>query len=127
MSLLLERGAEVDHRDSEGMTALLVAAFEGHSEVCELLLEGGADVDHADSTGRTPLFAAASMGHAHVVSSVFFCRLRRSVSSSRVEPRKANIRVTRAGARIWGKWRPGPDAALYGNAFLFFSVRSVTR
>lgn len=58
----------MDHRDSEAMTALLVAAFEGHAEVCELLLEGGADVDHADATGRTPLFAAASMGHAHVVS-----------------------------------------------------------
>ena len=58
---------QVDHRDHDGMTPLLVAAYEGHHEVCELLLESDADVDHGDNSGRTPLQAAASMGHAKVI------------------------------------------------------------
>ncbi|KAG8226334.1 hypothetical protein J437_LFUL009911 [Ladona fulva] len=72
VSILLERGAAVDHEDHEGMTALLVAAFEGHRDVCELLLEYEADVDHSDGAGRTPLWAAASMGHTAVVELLLF-------------------------------------------------------
>lgn len=30
VNILLERGAAVDHQDKDGMTPLLVAAFEGH-------------------------------------------------------------------------------------------------
>lgn len=62
----------MDHRDKDGMTPLLVAAFEGHKDVCELLLEYEADVDHCDITGRTPLWAAASMGHGSVVALLLF-------------------------------------------------------
>lgn len=72
VTILLERGAAVDHQDKDGMTPLLVAAFEGHKDVCELLLEYEADVDHCDATGRTPLWAAASMGHGSVVSLLLF-------------------------------------------------------
>ena len=68
----MERGADVNHQDKDGMTPLLVAAFEGHRDVCELLLEYEADVDHCDATGRTPLWAAASMGHGTVVALLLF-------------------------------------------------------
>ncbi|XP_037086701.1 ankyrin repeat domain-containing protein 50-like [Pollicipes pollicipes] len=72
VALLLERGADVNHQDKEGMTPLLVAAFEGHRDVCELLLEADADVDHTDAAGRCALFAAASMGHHQVVRVLLF-------------------------------------------------------
>ncbi len=55
-----------------GMTPLLVAAYEGHHDVCELLLEGDADVDHTDKNSRSPLQAAASMGHSAVVNLLLF-------------------------------------------------------
>lgn len=54
------------------MTPLLVAAFEGHRDVCDLLLEYDADMDHCDATGRTPLWAAASMGHGSVVKLLLY-------------------------------------------------------
>ncbi|KAM6986089.1 uncharacterized protein ankrd50l [Aplochiton taeniatus] len=77
VSLLLERGANPAHRDQDGMTPLLLAAYEGHEEVVELLLEAGADVDetagpHASAAAATPLLAAAAMGHSGTVGRVLF-------------------------------------------------------
>jgi len=72
VTILLDRGATVDHQDKDGMTPLLVAAFEGHRDVCDLLLEYDADMDHCDVTGRTPLWAAASMGHGSVVKLLLY-------------------------------------------------------
>ncbi|XP_040913251.1 ankyrin repeat domain-containing protein 50 [Toxotes jaculatrix] len=79
-SLLLERGANPGHRDHDGMTPLLLAAYEGHDEIVELLLEAGADVDEtAGPDGNvpaaaavTPLLAAAAMGHMKTVSRLLF-------------------------------------------------------
>ena len=51
---------------------MLVAAFEGHTEVCEVLLEFGADVDHIDGSGRSALLAAASCGHSGVVRRLLY-------------------------------------------------------
>ncbi|GBP48310.1 Ankyrin repeat domain-containing protein 50 [Eumeta japonica] len=66
-ALLLERGADVSKVDREKASPLLVAAFEGHTEICELLLEHEADPEAADAGGRTALWAAASAGHADTV------------------------------------------------------------
>ena len=47
--LLLEAGATVDLADGQGLTALHVAAGEGHADVVRLLLdEGGATINAAD-------------------------------------------------------------------------------
>ena len=72
VAILLEYRADVNHQDNEGMTPLLVAAFEGRRAACELLLEADADVDQADHSGRTPLLAAASMGHSRIVELLLF-------------------------------------------------------
>uniref|UniRef100_A0A3B5MXM9 Uncharacterized protein n=1 Tax=Xiphophorus couchianus TaxID=32473 RepID=A0A3B5MXM9_9TELE len=79
-SLLLERGADPGHRDNDGMTPLLLAAYEGHEDVVELLLEAGADVDESAgpdgsisaAAAVTPLLAAAAMGHMDTVSRLLF-------------------------------------------------------
>ncbi|KAL2797362.1 ankyrin repeat-containing domain protein [Aspergillus keveii] len=60
VQLLLKHGAEVDHRDIDGLTALRLACNFGDTEIMAILLEHGADVDAADPHGMTPLLQVAS-------------------------------------------------------------------
>jgi ankyrin repeat protein len=52
---LLEGGARVEETNSDGNTALHVAAFMCHQEVVELLLEHGAAPDVRNNRGETAL------------------------------------------------------------------------
>ena len=56
----LEQGLDVDRADPDGRTSLMMAAFEGYTEVAEVLLEYGAEVDRIDVSGRTALMYASS-------------------------------------------------------------------
>lgn len=55
------------HRESDGYTALHVAAETGRSELALLLLRAGAEVDALDLRKRTPLVAAAVAGKEQIV------------------------------------------------------------
>ena len=68
MSLLLERGANVEAANENGMTALTAAAFGGHAAVVRALLERGAKKDVADKNGLTAAMLAQQNGHAKVVA-----------------------------------------------------------
>ena len=64
---LLAAGADV-HSKSNGATALLAAAFNGHDKVVAALIVAGADVNFAkDNTGTTALLLSAPGGHDAVV------------------------------------------------------------
>ncbi|OBU00767.2 hypothetical protein VE01_01233 [Pseudogymnoascus verrucosus] len=62
----LDRGAEVDAKDTYGQTPLSWAAGNGHVAVAKLLLHRGAEVDAKDDYGRTPLSWAVGNGHEAV-------------------------------------------------------------
>ena len=67
-ALLLKGGAQVDSRDAEGRTPLMVAAGKGNSEVVAVLLERGATTRAVDDIdGETPLHLAADSGSEEVV------------------------------------------------------------
>jgi hypothetical protein len=59
---LVEAGAEVDHVNNLGETALGGAAWNGHVEATRALLAAGAEVDHASNNGFTALWGAARNG-----------------------------------------------------------------
>ena len=63
MKLLLEKGADVEPKDTKyGPTPLFQALESGHEAVVKRLLEKGADVESEDECGRTPLWWAAEKG-----------------------------------------------------------------
>ncbi|KAL2833492.1 ankyrin repeat-containing domain protein [Aspergillus pseudoustus] len=62
-SLLLERGVEPDGRDKNSRSPLSWAASDGELEVSALLLAHGAEVDSRDNKGWTPLFYAIMGKH----------------------------------------------------------------
>lgn len=58
----LRMGANVNHQDADGESALMAAVKSGKIDVVRLLLKRGANLDSSDSTGRTPLIHAAQSG-----------------------------------------------------------------
>ncbi|XP_024522828.1 protein DOG1-like 3 [Selaginella moellendorffii] len=60
---VLARGADPSAADSDGRTALHMAASKGHSECVDMLINAGANVNKKDNFGMTPLLAALKGGH----------------------------------------------------------------
>ncbi len=56
----LDNGADVNARDAEGDTPLILASFYASPECVELLIEKGADVNAANKAGATALIRAAT-------------------------------------------------------------------
>ena len=76
VNALLEKGADVHLKRSDGRSPLHYACDKGHSEVVNALLEKGADADlHAKnscvySPGWAPLHFACIYGHSKVVKTL---------------------------------------------------------
>jgi ankyrin repeat protein len=54
------QGVACDAPDQDGHTALMFAAFNGHSEIVIYLLDAGAEIDRTDYLGRTALLYGAT-------------------------------------------------------------------
>jgi ankyrin len=55
---LLEKGAQVDLPDPEGVTPLISSLFNAHFDLAKVLIEKGANIDRWDWWGRSPLYLA---------------------------------------------------------------------
>ncbi len=65
---LLKAGAEVNIKDTWGLTPLHYAARRESYSIPEALIKAGADVDAQDDYGFTPLHEAVENGHGHIVN-----------------------------------------------------------
>ena len=52
---LVELGDDLEAKDKDGLTALMVAVYNGHLEVVKYLAECGADLEASDKYGQTVL------------------------------------------------------------------------
>ncbi|XP_076632083.1 zinc-RING finger and ankyrin repeat domain-containing protein rolling pebbles isoform X3 [Colletes latitarsis] len=73
VSLLLEFGADVELTNSQGCTALSLAAARGHCDVVRRLAAAGASLGHTDMAGQCPLVHAARHGRLSVVGYLLAC------------------------------------------------------
>ncbi|CAG0911253.1 unnamed protein product, partial [Cyprideis torosa] len=67
VTVLIENGAEVNARDDDGWTPLLLATRRGHHFIVHLLLAHGADLNIRDCDKQTPLHLASRRGHHSIV------------------------------------------------------------
>lgn len=63
----LEKGANPNHQNRHGLTALFWASQNGNAAMVGDLLAKGADTELADETGQTPLMIALVTGRAEIV------------------------------------------------------------
>ena len=82
VSLLLNEGCRINVVDSEGRSALPIAALCGQIHMIEMLAEQGLDVNIGDNKGLTPLHAAAFNGKLESVRTLL--RLGGSESMTKV-------------------------------------------
>ncbi|XP_064642826.1 ankyrin-3-like isoform X2 [Lineus longissimus] len=68
VTLLLDRGADIETKTNRGSTPLYLASQNGHENVVTLLLDRGADIETKENLGFTPLLIASQNGHENVVT-----------------------------------------------------------
>jgi hypothetical protein len=64
----LAAGGDIDARDADGRTALMLATLNGRTDAVSLLLAHGADPRAADAHGTTPMQAAVAAGERDIVT-----------------------------------------------------------
>ncbi|WP_353271056.1 ankyrin repeat domain-containing protein [Wolbachia endosymbiont (group A) of Alloplasta piceator] len=65
---LLEKGANIEARDSDGYTSLHRAAEGGHLEIIRFLIDKGANIGAKNKDGKNPLDVANDLGKTEVVN-----------------------------------------------------------
>jgi ankyrin repeat protein len=69
---LLKRGADVNHQDNDGDTAVHGAALYGNAKILGLLLDAGANPNLKNKLGGTALMWAAAYGHDDIVRDLLY-------------------------------------------------------
>ncbi len=68
LQYLIEKGANVNGRNTRGQSPLLFATDHGRTEAAKGLIEHGADVNDTDQKGNFPLLIAACKGYPFLVT-----------------------------------------------------------
>ncbi|XP_058502576.1 protein phosphatase 1 regulatory subunit 12A isoform X2 [Solea solea] len=66
VAALLRQGADINHANIDGLTALHQACIDENAEMVQFLVENGSDINRGDNEGWTPLHAAASCGFIQI-------------------------------------------------------------
>ncbi|XP_037109427.1 protein phosphatase 1 regulatory subunit 12A isoform X1 [Syngnathus acus] len=73
VAALLRQGADINHANVDGLTALHQACIDENAEMVQFLVESGSNVNTGDNEGWTPLHAAASCGFIQIAKYLIEC------------------------------------------------------
>ena len=59
--LLLKAGADLNAKDEEGSTALIIAAQDGKADIVQLFINAGANINAKNNDGQTALMCASEV------------------------------------------------------------------
>lgn len=65
--LLIEAGANVDAKNNDGLSTLMIASMIGSTEIVKSLIDAGCDVNAKSNKGRSSLLYATSSNHTEIV------------------------------------------------------------
>lgn len=65
--MLVEHGADIEHRDMGGWTSLMWASYRGHTAIAAFLLDKGADIFAHGNYHLGSLLWASGRGHTEIV------------------------------------------------------------
>ena len=72
--LLIDKGAQLEAKNTKGLTPLHIAVTQGHIEIVRLLCDRGADIEAQEFLGRRTLHNAVFYGHISVVKELIEVR-----------------------------------------------------
>ena len=67
VQVLIDAGADIEEKDSDGHTPLLLACFAGCLDIVKMLIQAGADLRLARTDAETCLIVASRKGHTETV------------------------------------------------------------
>ncbi|MCP5002704.1 MAG: hypothetical protein GY941_01940, partial [Planctomycetes bacterium] len=91
----MDKGGDVNAKSTGGMTLLMVAAWNGHTDIIHSLISKGADVNAKNGKGETALMLSSLYGLENVVKSLLDNNA--EVNAKNVSGDTALLRATLAG------------------------------
>ena len=105
--LLIDKGAQFEAKDNQGLTSLHYAAAEGHIKIVRLLCDRGAYIEAQNIVGCRPLHLAARNGHISTVEELI------EVRNADINARVIDGRTVLTFARVYDRGHDTADIVAY--------------